>query len=183
MDVLSSRCSGSFTELILFTPLPIILSPCCPFTDRWSLAVVLLNRYSNIYCYCTRTRCITVDVGHRIPSKPCGKIFISQWEGEREKESNKIPWLRGSCGILVLTESSSSLHSAVCFGRLSEVEICSSFHPQLCRNSKQHWNAPRDSRYATSESVISRFHRNAVSADMARLKANYSQRIKPTLRS
>lgn len=47
----------------------------------------------------------------------------------RGRESNKIPWLRGSCGILVLTESSSSLHSAVCFGRLSEVEICSSIPP------------------------------------------------------
>lgn len=79
------------------------------------------------------------NVGRRIFSKPIGKKYLNLSESEREKESNKIPWLRGSCGILVLEESSSSFHSAVYFGRLSEVEICSSspFHLQLCRNSKQ----------------------------------------------
>lgn len=152
---------------------PMIIS-CCPIEQiQQYLLLLYQNKVHNCWCW------------PQNPFKTLWKkyLYLSERERERKKESNKIPWLRGSCGILVLTESSSSLHSAVCFGRLSEVEICSSFHPQLCRNSKQHWSAPRDSRYATSESVISRFHRHAVSADMARLKANYSQRIKPTLRS
>lgn len=130
---------------------------------------------------------MTVTVGHRIPSKPRGKKYLNLSEKEREEESNKIPWLRGSCGILVLTESSSSLHSAVCFGRLSEVEICSSIPPTalsqqqttLKRTARQPLRHFRQRRLAFQRRV---FTDNAVSADTARLKANYLRRIKPTLR-
>lgn len=94
---------------------PMIVSGCPIEQIKQYLLLVQQNKVHNCWCW------------PQNPFKPPWKNYLNL--SERERESNKIPWLRGSCGILVLTESSSRLHSAVCFGHLSEVEICSSFPP------------------------------------------------------